>query len=788
LIQVLNLSLRAKLILGTVLIQIAILAAVTINATRIAQHYLKEEVRLRIETITPLMNAAIAGPIAQRDYLTLTEILKEISRTNALEYVSTLDLEGHVLAQIGTVPAKVQQDLEVAPADSYEGRHVNTEFAITINGKAVGKAHLVVSISFLDAAKKALTLQNGIVAFIGLLIAVLLLSLLSWWLTRHLVRLRMAAEQIGSGNYEMQSGIESGNRDEVAALAYSFDAMSLKIKETHQSLVKEIDEHKYTEAELRRYQLHLEELVETRTAALLEAELRYRTVADFTYDWETWIGPDDHWIYCSPACSRLTGYEREEFMSRPGLLLDIVHPEDRPILEEHLHCHTVSNNKVEIVNFRIVRQDGCSIWVEHVCQPVSDEHGQYLGRRASNRDITARRLAEWELLHAKEAAEAASRAKSVFLANMSHELRTPMNGIMGMTALALRKTTDPKLKHQLETIEQSSQRLLGIINDILDISKIEAERLTLEQANFKLGEVLENLMSLIGQKAEDKHLKILIDLAPSLPGLDLTGDPLRLGQILLNLTGNALKFTDQGSITLRARIAEDRPSDVLLRFEIHDTGIGISAEDQKRLFAAFEQADGSMTRKYGGTGLGLAISKRLTHLMGGEIGVESTPGQGSTFWFTVLFAKATRAVSPAPTLENDTTEARIMARYPRARILLAEDEPINQEVSRGLLEDAGLVVDLANDGAEAVDLAKQNRYALILMDMQMPNMNGVDATKAIRNLPGFAKTPILAMTANAFDEDRQVCLDSGMNDHIGKPVDPEILFETLLNWLSKSSD
>jgi signal transduction histidine kinase/ActR/RegA family two-component response regulator len=390
-----------------------------------------------------------------------------------------------------------------------------------------------------------------------------------------------------------------------------------------------------------------------------------------------------------------------------------------------------------------------------------------------------------ELAIARDTAEAASRAKSTFLANMSHELRTPMNAIMGMTDLALRHATDPKLRDQLTKVSQASQHLLHVINDILDISKIEADRLTLEQISFRIGEILENIRSLMEQKTAEKGLKLIINIPPGLVGLTLQGDPPRLTQTLLNLTGNAVKFTTSGTITLRVSVTEESPTEVLLRFEVQDTGIGITAEDQQRLFTAFEQADGSMTRKYGGTGLGLAISKRLAHLMGGSIGVDSTKGKGSTFWFTARLAKAAPSTVPTQQQSSISIDMRLKAQHAGARILLAEDEPINQEVSRGLLEDVGLVVDLADDGLMAVEMAKRTHYDLILMDMQMPKLNGVDATRAIRAIPGREHTPILAMTANAFDEDRQVCLAAGMNDHIGKPVDPDLLFETLLKWLSR---
>ena len=392
-----------------------------------------------------------------------------------------------------------------------------------------------------------------------------------------------------------------------------------------------------------------------------------------------------------------------------------------------------------------------------------------------------------ELANARDQAQTASRAKSTFLANMSHELRTPMNGVMGMVDMALRRATDPQQIDWLNKSKSSAQHLLAVINDILDISKIEAERLTLEQVSFRFGEVLENLFSLVGHVGEEKQIKLLVDLDPEIPRQVFLGDPLRLGQILLNLAGNALKFTDHGSITVRARRLEDKPDGVLLRVEVDDTGIGIAPEAQQRLFAPFEQADGSTNRKYGGTGLGLAIAKRLVQLMGGEIGVESTPGQGSTFWFTIRLGKSTDAALPTPTFTGKSADERLLKEYAGTRILLTEDEPVNQEVSRGLLEDAGLVVDLAEDGEQALELAKQNTYALILMDMQMPHLNGIEATMAIRALPAYAQTPILAMTANAFDEDRLVCLDAGMNDHIAKPVDRDRLYETLLRWLDASA-
>ncbi len=388
---------------------------------------------------------------------------------------------------------------------------------------------------------------------------------------------------------------------------------------------------------------------------------------------------------------------------------------------------------------------------------------------------------------ARDRAEAASRTKSAFLANMSHELRTPMHGIMGMVGLARRHMADAKGMEQLDKAMGSAERLLAVLNDILDLSKIEAERMVLEDAPLQLGHLLDDLVGVLGHRAAEKRLRLDIDLPDPLARLPLRGDPLRLEQVLLNLVGNAIKFTERGSITVRVRPVAETPDALQVRFEVADTGIGIDPEARARVFNAFEQADNSMTRRYGGTGLGLAISKRLVHMMGGEIGVDSTLGHGSSFWFAVRLTRCGPDAAPAAPLSAKVdAKARLRSDYSGARVLLAEDEPINREVARFQLEEAGLVVDLAEDGRQALDLARQKSYDLILMDMQMPNLNGVEATRAICADSLNRDTPILAMTANAFEEDREVCIAAGMSDHIAKPVDPDHLFAVLLKWLAAS--
>lgn len=391
-----------------------------------------------------------------------------------------------------------------------------------------------------------------------------------------------------------------------------------------------------------------------------------------------------------------------------------------------------------------------------------------------------------DLQKAKEAAEAANHAKNTFLANMSHELRTPLNAIMGMTALALRRAQEPRLREQLVQIDHASGHLLALISDILDITKIEAERFSLDCIKFQLGDVLEDFMGMMTIKAKAANLQFNVDVPATVAMKSLRGDRTRLKQILLNLTANAIKFTPAGQVTVRALLSEEREQDVLLRFEVQDTGIGITPEQQERLFTAFEQADSSKTRKYGGPGLGLAISKRLAELMGGAVGVESVVGQGSLFWFTVRLDKEPVAAMVTPNPVQEPAETRLKRQFAGARVLLVEDERINREVARSMLKHVGLRVTLAEDGIQAVDQARTQVFDLILMDLLMPNLDGLEATRLIRALPAYAEVPILALTANVFEDDRNLCLEAGMNEHISKPVNPQALYAMLLLWLEQS--
>jgi PAS domain S-box-containing protein len=395
---------------------------------------------------------------------------------------------------------------------------------------------------------------------------------------------------------------------------------------------------------------------------LRQSEQRFRDISRVSADWIWEVDAQARYTYVSDGVKALHGYAPEEVLGKTPF--DFMSADES---QRVAHAFgSIAAAKMPFIDLEnvVLTKEGAARITLSSGTPILDPQGGLLGYRGIDRDITARKHSEAELEQhrhhleamieartaalsiAKEAAEAANRAKTTFLATMSHELRTPMNGIMGMTGLALRKATDPKQVDYLTKVSQSSERLLALINDILDFSKMESELITLEEADFKLNAVMESLSSLKGQQALAKGLTLVTAIAPDLAPLMLRGDVQRLSQILDYLTGNAIKFTAAGSVSVRARVAGETPADVLVRFEVQDTGIGISTEEQKRLFTAFEQIDGSMTRKYGGSGLGLALSKRLVEAMGGHIGVDSQAGEGSRFWFTVRLGRRDARASP----------------------------------------------------------------------------------------------------------------------------------------------
>lgn len=527
---------------------------------------------------------------------------------------------------------------------------------------------------------------------------------------------------------------------------------------------------------------------------LRRSEERYRLMADNIRDLIWTMDLKMNLTYVSPSMRTMYGYSPEE--ARGFRFEKLLTPDS---VQKVLALYRVIKNLMaqknlsgsgfsETLVLEHVRKDGSTFWGETQVSITVDTDGLIVGIQAVTRDITERMRAE-TLVKDKEAAEIANRAKSEFLARMSHEIRTPLNGIVGMTELCLGQDPDESLKGPLQTIYEEARSVSGLVNDILDLAKIEAGKMTLERCPFDLADLVRTVAEGFSPRASQQGLHFETYLAPDVPA-KLVGDPVRLRQVLVNLIGNALKFTPEGGVSVSGELVRDAGSGVVIQFSVSDTGIGIPLDRQQRIFEAFEQADGSTTRQYGGTGLGIAIAKEIVRMMRGEIGVVSEPGEGSTFWFTVELEKSTGREASRGREGNVRPAASETQRRPSGRsrrILLVDDYAVNLEVARRHLEAGGYAVAIARNGSEAIDAYRSGEHEIIFMDIQMPVMDGIEATRSIRALEksrgGDSRIPIIALTAHAVKEYIDACLQAGMDDYLIKPVFRQDLLDKVDRWI-----
>lgn len=512
--------------------------------------------------------------------------------------------------------------------------------------------------------------------------------------------------------------------------------------------------------------------------SLRASEERLRIIADNTSDWEYWRGPDGNYVWVSPSCEAVSGVPAESFLGEFGCKIrSLIHPDDYNTWISHLEEVDCSHPGHREMDLRLIKPSGEVVWISHQCKPIFNAQGMYLGRRGTNRDITDRKRSELELRAAKEAAEKADSIKSEFLANMSHEIRTPLNGILGMLQLLKTTAIDQEQSEFCNLALQAGDRLTRLLSDILDITKSDAGKMKIHNETFDLYESVNQVVDIFLPTSRQKKVTLIKNF-DSLNYRFVLGDSLRVQQILTNLLGNAFKFTQSGFVNIDVSSLPGRHAEqTRILFTISDTGCGISDEDLGTLFSPFSQVCKGYTRQHQGAGLGLEISKRLVRLMGGNMSVSSEIECGTTFYVSIPFEIDTNVSDIRHTIYTQKN-----SNLNQKKILLVEDDEVNLLSLKFLLEKAGYNIGIAHNGIEALHEVANNDYDVILMDIQMPKMNGIDATKIIRNDPKFKKNsdiPIIALTAYAMPQDEQKFTRAGMNAYLSKPLAIEEIHKTL---------
>ncbi|MDM8540949.1 response regulator [Desulfococcaceae bacterium HSG9] len=896
-----SLRLRSKFLLPTILVML--LSIFLLNVSVIDSQRKKSETQLqnKAKRIITLLISSNVDAIWNYQEETLEFNCKSFFSDPELTKLKIIDNYGVELINLSK--------------DIAGTRDIEIDTIFTKNDKNIATLKVVFTNHYIE--KNLTTIRNTIIliSFILFIIFMVLITAVSNIALMPLTRLMQGVKYLADGEFGHR--VEIRSQDEFGKLAASFNAMAEKLQRAGNVIKRKMDDLEQEVSERKRTE-----------EALRQAEKKYRGIFEDSKDMIFITSIDGRILDFNPACMLLSGYSRSELL-RLNVLDIYVNPRDRGRFKDKI------DEQGSVKNFELAlrHHKGHQIDVSVNATPRYAEDGSLLGFQGVMRDITDQKIAEAERLRSlklekeKELAEKANQIKSAFLANMSHEIRTPMNAIIGFAHLALRNKPAPRQHDYLSKILSSANALLGIINDILDFSKIEAGKLNMEKTHFLLSDVMENLSTLLGPVAESKGIEILFATDPDVP-LAFMGDSLRLGQILINLTNNAIKFTETGEIIIATKLIGMDEFHIKLSFSVRDTGIGLTQKQIAGLFQPFTQADTTTTRKYGGTGLGLTICKRLVEMMNGEISVTSRPGHGSVFAFTAEFGrtavtqtikKGRKRLLPTPDLSklrvlvvDDNTAARVILREilesfsfevtlaasgrdairelenthkpyelvltdykmpgmdgietikqikkraglsqipiiimitaygreevrkqavrtgvdaflikpidrsllfdtiislfveqdelkPRvqktsdeaddthdlamiknAKVLLVEDNQINQQVATELLEQAGMIVTIAENGLEAVKAVNQAAYDLIFMDMEMPKMDGYEASRTIRLDTRFADMPIVAMTAHAMSGIREKCLDAGMNDYLSKPIDPPKLCAALVRWI-----